>query len=107
RAGTLLDDRDGSTDPAKGLEVSEQDHRIGEGGNGPWRLHVSHESVLCHGKERRSALTVQILQQLVDMQDQSILVWHGCLVAIEAVDQHRRGAQAVDGLATAIRNLSR
>ena len=52
--------------------------------------------------ESRRPLAVEILQQFMHVEDQRILLWHRCLVAVEAVDQHGLDAVLVNPLADAM-----
>jgi hypothetical protein len=86
--GALLDDGNRALHTAHRLEVAQQDHRVGEVGNVDWGFHVADQAMLGHRHEGRRALTVQILQQFVHVQDQRIFLGHRRLIAVEAVDHH-------------------
>ena len=81
---------------AERLEVAQQDHGVGEVGDVDGGLHVADEPVLGDGQEGRGALPVQVLQQLVDVQDEELLLRHGGLVAVEAVDHDRLDLMPID-----------
>ena len=70
RPGALLDGRDGPPHAPQGLEVAKHDDRIGQIGDIDGRFHVADQAMLRHCHERRRALAVQILQQLVHMQNE-------------------------------------
>ena len=79
-----------------GLEIAQQDDRVGEIGDVDRGLHVADQPVLGDGQEGRRALAVEELQQLVHVQDQLLLLGHRLLVAVEAVDHDGARAEAFD-----------
>ena len=106
RAGALLDDGHRAPDRAQRLEISQQDHGVGEIGHIDRRLHVADQPMLRHRHERRGPAAVQILQQFVHMQDEGIFFRHRGLIAVEAVDYHGLDLVLVDPLADAMGELA-
>src|SRR5580704_3979227 len=45
--------------------------------------------MLGNGQESRRPLPVEILEQLVDMEDESVFLWHRGLIAVQAVNDDR------------------
>jgi hypothetical protein len=102
-AGPLLDHRDRALHRAAHLEEAQHDHCIGEIGHVDRRLHVAHHSRLRHGEIGRHAVPVQELKDFVHVQDQRVLLRHGSLVAVQAVDDDRPNGRILHATRTCAR----
>src|SRR3954447_16422121 len=92
-AGAPLDQRDRLADLAEGLEVAQQDHRIGQIREVDRRLQgLSHQPRLGHHEQGQDPLLVEIGEQLVQMEQEEALLRHGVPVAVQAVEHHDAGA---------------
>src|SRR3954447_25742982 len=102
-----LDQRDGLAHLAEGLEVAQQDHRIGQVGEIHRRLQrLAQEARLRHDQQGQHPLLIEVGEQLVQMEQEEALLGHGVLIAVQAVDHHDPGAP-LDRAADVVGELSR
>src|ERR1700734_3237802 len=83
---SLFDDGHSAPNFAQGLEIAQENDRIGQIGDIDRSLHVSDEAMLRHRQEGIYTLPVHVLDQLVHVQNERILLWHRGLIPVEAVD---------------------
>ncbi len=88
-AGTLLKHGNCAPHLPDRLKIAQQKDGIGEIGDVDGRLHIADQSMLGNRKKSRRAQTIQILQQLMHVQDEKLLLGHGVLIAIQAVNDDR------------------
>ena len=105
-AGAFLDHRNRPAHLAHGFEVAQQNHRVCQIRDVHRGLHIADQSMLGDGHEGRGALTVEVQQQLVHVQDQGVLFGHGRLVAIDAVDDHGLDVALVDAATNPVGELA-
>ena len=98
--------RNGTPDLAQCLEITQQNHGVGQIGDVDRCFHISDKPMLCDGQECVCSLPIQILQQFMDVEDKGVLLRHGRLVTVEAVDHHRFRLRAVDAVADAVGKLA-
>src|SRR4029078_12061803 len=75
-AGAFLDDGYGAADATLRLEVTHEDDVIGDVGNIDGSVHVSDEPMLGDGDKRRDAVSIEVLEQLVEVQGERVFLRH-------------------------------
>src|SRR4029453_18170256 len=92
RAAALLQYRDRLTNHAAGLEVAQDDDRVGQVAGVDRRLHLhADQAVLRADQKRGDTGLAEERQQLVQLDDQELLVRHRVEIAVEAVDDDDPG----------------
>src|SRR5690349_16940801 len=81
------------------LEKPHKDDGVGQVGNLNILSCVTDHAMLCHRQKRRGTASVQVLQQLVQMQDEVLLLRHGGAISVEAVDADGQDLLSIDALA--------
>ena len=102
RAGALLDDGNRAPDSPSGFEIAQKYNGVCQISDINGRAHIANKAVLRHRQEGRYALAVQILQKFMHVQDERLLLGHGGLIAIDAIDHHRLCAALLDAMANAL-----
>ena len=96
---TLFDDGDCSTNASAGFEIPEQNYAVREIGQIDGRPRLSGKPMLRYCQEGTRALAVEILQQLMHVQNERVLLGHGRLVAVEAINDDGPHLVSVNGRA--------
>ena len=91
---SLFDDGHSAPNFAAGLEIAQQNDRVGQIGDIDRRLHVADQPMLGHRQEGSGASPVHVLDQFVDVQDERIFLRHRGLIAVQAVDHDRARSAA-------------